>query len=73
MSIRSVADAARLNALYRKYVASRGDIDLPRLVHAVRRETLMAEHGVTRVTPGLLRELRAERAEVGRLAKRRKR
>lgn len=65
----TVADASKLDRLYRKYVG-RGEIDVTRLVRVVRRETTAAERAVIKVSRGLLRELRADRAVVGRLAKR---
>jgi len=66
----SMKDAANLNRLYRKYVSARGDVDTVRLVKAVRREASAAERGTVRVSPGLLRELRADRAVVGGIARR---
>jgi hypothetical protein len=66
----SMKDAAALDRLYRKYVTSRGDVDTARLVKAVRRETHAAERGTVKVSPGLLRELRADRAVVGGIARR---
>jgi hypothetical protein len=66
----STRDAGRLNKLYRKYVSANGDVDVSRLRKAVRREALSAERGTIRVSAGLVRELRADRAEIGRLAKR---
>ena len=59
-------DAVRLKQLYRKYVGS-GSVDVERLYDVVCREARSAEKGVVRVTRDLLRELRAERAEVGSL------
>lgn len=66
----SLKDAARLNELYRKYVSGHGPVDLPRLQRVIKHEARIAERGVIKVTRGLVRELRAERAEVGRIAKR---
>jgi hypothetical protein len=66
----TTADASRLERLYRKYVAVRGDVDVARLRRAIMRETQAAERGTIRASSGLLRELRAERAEVGALWKR---
>jgi hypothetical protein len=65
----SLADSAKLERLYRKHIGA-GDFDISRLQAAVRRETRNAERGVIKVSPGLLRELRTDRATVGRLAKR---
>jgi len=66
----STFEAGRLDKLYRKYVSARGDFDVRRLSTAVKREAHAAERGTIHVTRGLLRELRADRAEVGRLARR---
>ena len=64
-----VSDAARLNRLYRKYVSSRGSVDVDRLYDVIRRETRAAEQGRIRVSRELLRELRADLAFVGRARK----
>ena len=61
-------DVAWIVVLYRKYVGS-GEVDIKRLQKAVRREAEAAEKGRTKVSPGLLIELRADRAYVGKIAK----
>ena len=61
-------NVARIVVLYRKYVGS-GEIDAKRLLVCVRREASAAEKGKVKVSPGLLTELRADRAYVGKLAK----
>lgn len=66
----AIGDAARLSQLYRKHVASRGDFDVRRLMAVLRREVNAAEAGKIKVSRDLLRELRAERAEVGRIVAR---
>ena len=62
----TLAESALLNRLYRKHVGT-GEVDVARLRRVIRRETGLAERGTIRVSRGLLRELRAERAAVGRL------
>jgi hypothetical protein len=59
-----------LVALYRKYVSFSGDLDVSRLRAVILRESRAAEHGKIKVSRDLLRELRNDRAVVGRLAKR---
>lgn len=66
----SVSDAARLSMMYRKHVSSKGDVDVPRLMKVLRHEVKVAESGTVKVSRGLLRELRSERAEVGRMVQR---
>ena len=60
--------AARANELYKKHVGS-GPVDLVRLQDVVRRDVRVAELGLVRVSRDLLRELRAESAEVGKIAR----
>lgn len=62
----SPEDAAAIERLYRKHVGS-GPIDLQRLRDCVRRECLAAERGQIFRTPGAIRELRADRASIGRV------
>lgn len=64
----SIEDAAKLNRLFRKYVGS-GSVSASRLRDVIKREAGAAEKGVIKVSSGLLRELRADRAVAGRLAK----
>ena len=59
---------AKVVKLYRKYVGG-DEVDVRRLREVVRREASAAEKGKTRVSPGLLTELRADRAYVGKIAK----
>jgi len=62
----STDDVIKLNRLFRKYVGS-GAPSAKKLAEVVRRETAAAEAGRIKVTAGLLRELRADRAVAGRL------
>lgn len=62
----NVESVSQLDRLYRKYVG-RGALDVERLYEELRRETRAAEQGRTRVSRDLLRELRADRAFVGRI------
>jgi hypothetical protein len=61
-------DVGRIVVLYRKYVGG-GEVDVKRLREVVRREAAAAEKGKIKVSPGLLAELRADRAYVGKIAK----
>ena len=61
-------DVAKIVVLYRKYVGG-GEVDVGRLREAVRREASAAETKKIKVSPGLLAELRADRAYVGKIAK----
>jgi hypothetical protein len=61
-------NVARIVVLYRKYVGG-GEVDIRRLREVVNREASAAEKKKIRVSPGLLTELRADRAYVGKLAK----
>ena len=56
----------RTLGLYRKYVGD-GPVDLCRLQECIKRECRAAEKGLIVVSRGLLKELRAERAEIGRI------
>jgi hypothetical protein len=66
----SADDLTRSVQLWKKYVTDNHKVDWPRLLEVVRHETRIAEKGIVPTTPDLIRELRAERAEVGALAKR---
>ena len=61
-------DVARIVVLYRKYVGG-SEVDVARLQEVVRREASAAEKKKIRVSLGLLAELRADRAYVGKIAK----
>jgi len=64
----TMKEVGEANTLFRKYVSTRRPFNLLELYGCVRRETRLAERGEIRVTRELLRELRADRAKVGRLA-----
>lgn len=59
-------DFGKERFLYTKYVGA-GEIDFVRLRDVIRRECLVAERGIITVSRGLLRELRADRAYIGKL------
>ena len=63
-------DSARAVKLWNKWVTSGYKVDFARLKAAVQSETRAAEKGILEVSPDMLRELRAERSEIGKLAKR---
>jgi hypothetical protein len=64
----TMKEIAEIGVLYRKYVSCRRPVNLLELYGCVRRETRLAEKEEIKVTRGLLRELRADRARVGYLA-----
>ena len=63
-----IFDVARIVVLWRRYGCS-GEVDIKRLQEVVKREATAAEKGRTKVSPGLLTELRADRAYIGKIAK----
>lgn len=64
----TLTEIAELNRLWKHYVDS-GELNVSYLQTTVKREALAAERGVIIVSRGLLRELRADRARIGRLAR----
>lgn len=65
-------EALEVNTLYRKYVSTRRRVPLGTAIleayGSIRHEANNAEKGIIKVTRGLLRELRQDRARIGYLA-----
>lgn len=61
-------EIAELNRLYRKYIGGSPAGALA-LQTVIRREALAAERGKIKVSRDLLRELRTDRARIGRLVR----
>ena len=59
--------AAILDRLFRKYCNAKGPLNVSLLQRVISRETALAEQGIIPVSRWLLRELRSDRALVGRL------
>lgn len=64
-NMKDVVEAVRL--WHKCVTAANSNVDYDRLRDVVRRETRAAEQELISVTPGLLSELRADRALVGQL------
>jgi hypothetical protein len=67
-SQKSAHCSSKLAQLHQKHVG-KGPTDVPRILENLNREIKFIESGASHASPGLLRELRAERAEIGKLAK----
>jgi hypothetical protein len=63
----SPSQASKISQLYRKHVGS-GEVSITRLREVVRREVQLVERGTIYGSRDLLRELRAERNYIGRIA-----
>lgn len=65
----TMKEVGEANTLFRKYVSTSRKFNLLELYGSVRRECGLAEKGAIKVSRDLLRELRADRAKIGYLAR----
>ena len=63
----TLRDVTQLRALWLKWVSPDGPVDPLRLQAVIKRELSAAESGRIHVSPGLITEMRNERAIVGRI------